>query len=130
MPSLMGGFSMAATATWLMAGSCSGAYAASFTEMGAGEVSCEAWTTDHEQSDQQSRYKAVQEEQWVVGFLTGAAATKAGEAVTYDRGSDPLAGIDWDGVMKWISNYCASRPTNSIDSATENFVLFRKRSAP
>ncbi len=129
MPSLTRAFAMAATATCLMAGSCNGAYAASFTEMGAGEVSCGTWTTDHEQSHQQSRYNAVQEEQWVVGFLTGVAATKAEEAVTYDRGSDPLAGIDWDGVMKWISNYCATRPTNSIDTAAENFVLFRKRSA-
>jgi hypothetical protein len=129
MPSITRASALAATATWLMAASWSGAYATSFTELGAGEVSCRAWTTDHEQSDQQSRYNAVQEEQWVVGFLTGVAATKAGEAVTYDRGSDPLAGIDWDGVMKWISNCCATRPTNSIDSAAENFVLFRKTSA-
>jgi len=84
--------------------------------MGAGNSSCGRWTADH-------RYGvnpvALNEESWVVGFLSGI-----GDVVP---DANPLGGTDLDGVTGWIGNYCAAHPLISIFDAAIAFYRAHPR---
>jgi hypothetical protein len=70
-------------------------------------VSCGTWTADRRQRSG----GALQDEQWVLGFLSG---------VGYE-GYDPLNGMDAEGVWAWIDNYCREHPIEQIIAAAEAF---------
>jgi hypothetical protein len=55
---------------------------------------------------------AVHTEAWVLGFLSGLGVAGVG---------DPLNGVDNEGVMAWIDNYCQSHPINRLVDAAKAF---------
>jgi hypothetical protein len=78
---------------------------------GVGLQTCGFWTVDH-QSDVP---KAQQDEQWMMGYLSGAG--KWGNAEL-----DPLNGMDAQAIYAWISNYCAFHPLVQIQEAGNAFI--------
>jgi hypothetical protein len=78
--------------------------------IGAGVDSCGTWTEDR-------RVRGVgaqQDQQWVVGFLSGAAFT--------GPNLDPSNNMDAQGIWAWVDNYCHSNPIKTIRDAAEDFV--------
>lgn len=84
-----------------------------YESIGAGNVSCGTWVADHRFPNSN---KANQEEEWVVGFLTGMA---------YEGDVDPLRGTDFDGVVGWIDNYCVANPVKDVLDAAAAFARYR-----
>jgi hypothetical protein len=84
----------------------SGATAYQF--LGAGTVSCEAWT-----AARQHRTGWYDMAEWVLGFLSG---------VGYTGRAAPLQGWDAHAVAAWMDNYCRANPLKNLDAAAEAFV--------
>jgi hypothetical protein len=84
--------------------------AKAFLIIGAGVDSCRTWIDDRSQRNAGS----LQDEQWVLGLLSGVALADA---------SDPLKGMDTQGVWAWIDNYCRAHPIETIAHAAESFTL-------
>jgi hypothetical protein len=100
----------------LMTGSAEDALAR-YTAIGAGLDSCGTWT-----SDRRSPWSAdaMQEEQWVLGFLTAIGYT--GNTNPGAEGNqNPLKGMDANGVWAWIDNYCRVNPIERIEDAAAAF---------
>ena len=76
---------------------------AGFTTLGAGR-SCEAWT-----ADQRSNGKlAMLDEQWVLGFLSGIAAS---------QGNDLLVGVDPKVILQRVDEFCTAHPSDDMTAA-------------
>jgi hydrogenase/urease accessory protein HupE len=60
--------------------------------------------------------RALQEDQWVVGFLSGVGWPQ--------NKYDPLAGMVAGGVWGWVDNYCRAHPIETIGDAALAFVSF------
>jgi hypothetical protein len=84
--------------------------AEAFKIIGAGVDSCGTWTADRRQQSG----AALQDEQWVVGFLSGIGYRG-------DDDSDPLKGMDAQGVWAWIDNYCLAHPIETVSTAAKAF---------
>jgi hypothetical protein len=84
---------------------------AAFVAVGAGLDSCATWTADRQVP---AAGPALQDEQWVVGFLTGIADGGLIDA-------DPMRGVDAQAVWAWIDNYCRANPLDKILRAAEAF---------
>ena len=81
---------------------------------GVGLASCGSWTAGRAQDT------SFSEEQWVLGFLSGVAATGS---IAGAPELDPLAGIrDLQGVWAWLDNFCRSNPRATIEWAAASFV--------
>ena len=81
------------------------------TTLGSGR-SCGTWTMNKPGS-----LGWVDQGAWVFGFLSGA--------VTYGSpAGDPLHGVDMDGILAWVSNYCAARPFDHVIDAAKALMLF------
>jgi hypothetical protein len=88
------------------------AEAGMYNMIGAGVSSCGVWIADRR--DGGSSPAALQDEEWVLGFLPG---------VGYGTASlNPLNGMDAEGVAAWIGTYCRKHPIATIGFATDAFV--------
>ena len=83
-----------------------------FTYAGTGTASCGEWT-----SERRNPYGGAGQ-QWVLGFLAGAADY---------GGPDAFDGTDAEGVWAWIDRYCWQNPTDKLLTAAEAFVRARRR---
>lgn len=81
---------------------------AGFTTLGAGR-SCGAWAADQRSNGN----IAMLDDQWVLGFLSGVAAS---------RGDDPLAGVDPKAVLRRVDDYCAAHPSDDMTAAALDAV--------
>lgn len=87
--------------------------AAAYHQIGAGIDSCGTWTADRSNP---RGVAALQDEQWVVGFLSGVGFVN-------QDGDDPLIGVDAEAVWAWIDNYCHANPLASIARAAAQFYM-------
>ena len=78
--------------------------------IGAGMSSCEIWTADRTARN----VDAVQDEQWVVGYLSGVAI--------WTPDLNPMKGVNAQAVWAWMDNYCREHPLVAIKDATSAFV--------
>jgi hypothetical protein len=78
--------------------------------MGAGRSSCGTWTADRASRG----VGAMNEESWVVGYLSGAAV--------YASNLNPLNGVDGNAVWAWMDNYCRAHPLVSINNTVDAFI--------
>ena len=83
---------------------------------GYGARSCGAWTEARRTGGSSQRY---QREQWVSGYVT-AANRYLGNL------TGGIGGIDYEGLMGWIDNYCRDNPTMSLHNAARYLVKFLK----
>jgi hypothetical protein len=74
------------------------------TIIGGGIASCGTWT----QARQARAASAPSLEGWIVGF---ASATN----LTASR--DLLKGMDYDGVVAWVDQYCRANPLHQVSTA-------------
>jgi hypothetical protein len=87
--------------------------------LGSGSSSCGAWGAHIRQynpggSITPGSLSSLQESAWVVGFLSGVGFMGQGRA-------DPLDGMDYDGVIAWVNNYCQGHPIENIAQAAAAF---------
>ena len=89
--------------------------------LGVGTLSCEVWTKDRADRASESHFiKGA----WVQGYLTTVN-------VFGDGASHIAEGIDDEGIMAWIDNYCAKHPADSLTVAAKALVdELRNRAAP
>ena len=73
--------------------------------IGAGMSSCEIWTADRTARN----VDAVQDEQWVVGYLSGVAI--------WTPDLNPMKGVNAQAVWAWMDNYCREHPLVAIKDA-------------
>jgi hypothetical protein len=92
--------------------------ARAFTYSGIGAASCGVWVKDRQGKSIEAVTAARQDEQWVVGFISGAA---------YGGVGDPLAGTDAAGAWTWIDRYCAANRAAPIISAAQAFIRAREQ---
>ena len=89
--------------------------------LGVGTLSCEVWSKDR--ADRSSENHFINGA-WVQGYLTAVN-------VFGDGPSHVAKGIDDEGIMEWIDNYCTQHPTDSLTVATKALVdELTKRAAP
>jgi hypothetical protein len=88
-----------------------------YMAIGAGLSSCGAWTADRRNP---SGVAALEDSQWVVGFLSGMGFVHAND-------DDPLVGVDAEAVLAWIDNYCRAKPLEKIEHATIQFYQTHPR---
>jgi len=95
---------------------------ADFMTMGSGTGSCGSWTADRQPSGSGTAGGAgtFLKEQWVLGFLSGVG-------FVHERGDDPLRGMDVQGVLAWIDNYCRAHPIEPISTAAAAFKFAHPR---
>jgi hypothetical protein len=86
------------------------AQAQTYNLIGSGTGSCGTWSADRRQPPP----VAFQDEQWVLGFLSGIGFVG-------DGGDNPLNGVDAAAVWGWMDNYCQAHPLESIATAAKNF---------
>ena len=92
--------------------------AQTYTAIGSGTVSCGSWTAYRPAyipggSATLSSQNALQNQAWVLGFLSGVGFI--------GNGDDPLNGMDAQGVWAWIDNYCQAHPIENIAQAAAAF---------
>jgi hypothetical protein len=104
----------AATAVLSVAGA---RQAFAYHEVGAGVDTCATWTSDRQNP---AAAPALQDEQWVLGFLTGIGF--AGGV-----SDDPLNGMDAAGVWTWIDSYCKQHPAEKVVTAARAFFKSHPR---
>jgi hypothetical protein len=89
--------------------------------LGVGTLSCETWSKDRADraSERHFIYGA-----WVQGYITAVNV--------FGEGASHLAkGIDDEGIMSWIDNYCSKHPTDSLTVAAKALVdELRNRPVP
>lgn len=96
------------------------AAAEKFTLIGAGVSSCGTWTADR--SSPNGNGAALQDEQWVLGFLSAFGFA--------NPTANPLGGLDADAVWGWFDNYCRDHPLVKISQASYAFYLEHPRQVP
>ena len=94
------------------------AEAQTYTAAGAGNDSCGTWS-----ADRRVPYAppALQDTQWILGFLSGVGF------MAKVAGIDPLHGVDSQAVLAWIDNYCRDNPLSSIADAGAAFKYAHPR---
>nr|WP_294516240.1 hypothetical protein [uncultured Rhodopila sp.] len=85
--------------------------ARAYHESGAGVDSCATWTADR---GNPAGPPALQDEQWVLGFLTGIGFAGSDE-------DDPLNGVAAPAVWAWIDSYCKQHPADKLVTAARAF---------
>jgi hypothetical protein len=53
--------------------------------------------------------------QWVAAFAPGANMEATGP--------DFLIGMEWDGLMEWVANYCKANPLARVSTAAKMLVI-------
>jgi hypothetical protein len=85
--------------------------------IGAGVDPCGRWTAETADSNSP---QALQDEQWVLGYLS-AAGQHGG------KGADPLKRVDASAVWTWVDNYCHAHPSAHIADAAAAFNAAHSR---
>jgi hypothetical protein len=83
------------------------------TIAGAGTASCQTWSTTKLQGGSDSL------EQWIFGFLSGAAYGRHGKPSQ----PNPRHGTDAVSVLSWIDKYCLSHSDAPVASAARAFIV-------
>jgi hypothetical protein len=84
-----------------------------FATRGAGAKTCGWWTAKRAGIDPE-KYMASS---WVLGFLAGSNYFATG---IYDVSK----GVDNEGLLAWVDNYCAVNPLDSVADAAMELVAF------
>jgi hypothetical protein len=84
-----------------------------YTVFGKGNESCGKWTQERRADD----WATTVSESWMAGYVT---AYNRWVAVT---DGDITHGIDLDGLLAWIDNYCNQYPLNKVSTATESLMF-------
>jgi hypothetical protein len=84
------------------------AWSATYSIMGIGSESCGSWTQNRESN------QALQDEGWVLGFITGLGFASAGTVPA-------IVTTDGNGVFGWLDNYCKANPTTDLVTASAAF---------
>ncbi len=92
--------------------------AGAFTYSGIGAATCRVWLNDRRGESPAAAAAARQDEQWVAGFISGAA---------YGGVGDPLAGTDAAGAWTWMDQYCAANRSAPIINAAQAFIRAREQ---
>lgn len=80
--------------------------------LGLGINSCGSWT-ENKRTDNLSNYT---ERQWLLGYVTAFN--------TWGPGDENISsGIDNNGLLAWVDNYCAANPLQTIGNAAEALVV-------
>jgi hypothetical protein len=87
--------------------------ARAYTYSGIGAAPCRVWLDDRGGKTLAAVTAARQDEQWVIGFISGAA---------YGGIGDPLAGTDATGAWMWMDQYCKENPKLRIINAAQAFI--------
>jgi hypothetical protein len=93
--------------------------AQAYNVMGRGLDSCGAWITHRRDVKVGAPITANseiadEETNWVVGFLSGVGFMGRGNV-------NPLDGMDAEGILAWIDNYCRAHPIERIVEAAGAF---------
>jgi hypothetical protein len=81
---------------------------------GAGNSSCGTWTAARRNG------LALEHGSWVLGYISGVAMAY----LTAGRNDvDPLLGVDVNGVLAWMDNYCHVHPLVPIQKAAWEFII-------
>lgn len=86
-----------------------------FTYIGGGATSC---ATRSEERGNPSA--ALQDEQWVLGFLSGIGYVAPGDI-------DPLKGLHARAVWSWVDVYCQAHPREDLFAAAAAFYRVHPR---
>jgi hypothetical protein len=102
---------------------CGAAPARAYNVIGGGVDSCGTWTADRGAyvpggPATQGGQAALQDVQWVLGFLSGVSMMGA----LTPKPVKPFNNVDADGVLAWIDNYCRARPLEMIVDAANAFI--------
>jgi hypothetical protein len=81
---------------------------------------CGSWTLHHQHNDTQSFWLQTEEEQWVLGFLSGVSSVAGTDLNPTDR-------VDGPAIRVWMDNYCRVHPLELLASAAQQFVLVHPR---
>lgn len=81
----------------------------SYRVLGAGASSCGTWTQDRAHND-------FDDVEWVLGYLSGFNGWGQGTP-------DASEGIDNNGVIAWVDNYCLEHPLNNIGDASAALIF-------
>lgn len=86
--------------------------------IGGGVDSCGTWTFER-----QPPLRALQDQQWVLGYLSAAGQISSAAG----GGADPLKDMDAQGVWAWVDNYCKANPIKRVWEASMAFILAHPR---
>jgi hypothetical protein len=78
---------------------------------GAGTMSCGDWTEDHKDS---LSVKIVAEDSWLEGYITAFGIFLNGQLL---NSTTPA------GLIEWVSNYCRSKPLDTVGKAASALTL-------
>ncbi len=82
--------------------------------LGHGLTSCGTWTQAHT-TDAPERLRM---EDWIAGYLSDFNSLTDDPDVP-----DFLKDEDWDGLITWIDNYCATHPLDKLAKAAQALEL-------
>ena len=95
---------------------------AGFVIRGAGGFPCGQWVLDHESSGRDARELAQNDDAWLSGFLTGYNKWgRGGRDDILDRSPDISE------ATRWITSYCETHPSDSIQTAASALIADRLR---
>lgn len=94
---------------------------AALSLIGTGTASCGTWTVSRAHQDTLDHYLL---EQWVLGFIAGAAYESPDSASEH---LDPLRNVDAQAVWAWMDNYCRASPLDEIVNGAEVFIAQHPR---
>jgi hypothetical protein len=86
--------------------------ALAYHQVGAGVDRCRRWTADRRDVTGPA---ALQDEQWVLGFLTGVGFAGSEQ-------DDPLNGVTAETVWTWVDLYCAQHPAEKFVQAARAYA--------
>ena len=79
---------------------------------GLGLLSCGRWTT--ERAAQPASEMRVALTTWLGGYISG---------YNFRGGGDILKGVDFDGAVAWVDNYCAAHPLDTVAYAAGGLII-------
>lgn len=103
-------FLLATSLAVVLAGSAAALDQGNYQAIGLGTSSCGAWI-----AMRQNR-QAFGFEQWILGYLSGAGFMGG------PNGTIPLDGVDAQGVLGWVDNYCRAHPLVAVAQAGAAFI--------
>jgi len=81
---------------------------------GVSAASCGVWMATRRD------HSASGHEQWILGYLSGAADNTSGRV-------NPLERLDYYAVTAWMDNYCQAHPLDDMLKAGRSFIVAHPR---
>jgi len=111
---------LAVIALLFSAGSAWKAEAGEYKVLGPGAQSCGTWT----KKSNEDSWLHVQQTAWVLGYITafntwGPFGVNSGTQVV----SDVSKGVDVDGILAWIDNWCRANPLDTVSWAAGQLMV-------